>query len=322
VNPNTGEVWVTEVNGNQIRKYPKYDTLIFRLTSDITQANSPMAVIQDQYGDLLVAEATNRVSFYFPGLAGINGANFITNRALSPNTLASLFPLAGGNFGKETATYDSKIPLPNILADVQVTINDTPAPLYYVGPGQINFIVPWNAPTSGTADVQVTKVSTGQVLAAGGIQMDQVSPGIIETSNAGANRQAAVINTKDGTVNSPTNPVARGDYISIYATGQGFLADHPADGDIPRNLVSTTFTPRIGIGACFVDTCAPATGETVPSNPVQFSGLSPQFPGVWQINVRVPGITDVTGPVPLVISVNSIGSILTTSGYRTVIYVK
>ena len=123
-------------------------------------------------------------------------------------------------------------------------------------------------------------------------------------------------------MNSPTNPVSRGDYISIYATGQGFLSEHPADGDIPANLVSTPFTPRIGIGACFVDTCLPATGETVPPNPVQFSGLSPQFPGVWQINVRVPMITDVTAPLPLVISVNSIGSILPTSGYRTVIYVK
>jgi uncharacterized protein (TIGR03437 family) len=323
VNPNTGEIWVSEINGNQVRKYPKYDTLIFHLTSEITQANSPMAVIQDQYGDLLVAEATNRVSFYFPGLAGINGANFLVNRALSPNTLASIFPLAGGSFGKESATYDGKIPLPKALADVQVTINDTPAPLYYVGPGQINVIVPWNAPTSGTADVQVTKVSTGQVLAAGFIQMDQVSPGILETSGSGARRQAAVINVKDGTVNSPTNPVARGDYISIYATGQGFLSDHPADGDIPGNLVTTPFTPRVGIGACFVDTCVPATGETVPPNPVQFSGLSPQYPGVWQINVRVPGITDVTAPVPLVISVNSIGSTLPPpTGYTTVIYVK
>jgi uncharacterized protein (TIGR03437 family) len=191
-----------------------------------------------------------------------------------------------------------------------------------VGPGQINIVVPWNAPTSGTSDVQVIKVSTGQVLAAGSLPMDLVSPGIIETSGAGTNRQAAVINVKDGTVNSPTNPVARGDYISIYATGQGLVSSPPADGDIPGSLTSTPYTPRIGIGACFVDSCAPATGETVPSDPVQFSGLSPQFPGVWQINVRVPGITDTTAAVPLVISVNSIGSILPTAGYKTVIYVK
>ena len=322
VNPNTGDIWVTELNQSQIRRYPKYDTIIFRVSFDTLPANAPLAVIQDQYGDLLAAEATNRVSFYFPGLAGVNQANSIVNRALSPNTITSLYPLTNGSFGKDTATYGGKIPLPKTLADLQVTVNGTAAPLYFVSPGQINFIVPWNAPTSGTADIQVTKISTGQLLAAGTVQMDQVSPGIIETSNSGTNRQAAVINVKDGTVNSPTNPVARGDYISIYATGQGLVPSPPADGDIPRDLTSTSFTPRIGIGACFVDTCQPATGETVPPNPVQFSGLSPQFPGVWQINVRVPGVTDVTAPVPVVISVNSIGSILPTSGYRTVIYVK
>jgi uncharacterized protein (TIGR03437 family) len=149
-----------------------------------------------------------------------------------------------------------------------------------------------------------------------------VSPGIIETSGSGKNRQAAVINVKDGTVNSPTNPVARGDYISIYATGQGLVSNPPADGDVPGSLTSTPYTPRVGIGACFVDSCPPATGETVPSDPVQFSGLSPQFPGVWQINVRVPGVTDTTAAVPLVVSANSIGSISQTAGYTTVIYVK
>jgi uncharacterized protein (TIGR03437 family) len=321
VNPNTGEVWVAELNSNQIRKYPKYDTLIFRLTFDAIPANSPVAVIQDQYGDLLVAEAANRVSFYFPGLAGVNNANSLAGRAVSPNTITSLYPLTNGNFGKDTGVY-SNLPLPKTLADVQVLVNGTPAPLYYVGPGQINFVVPWNAPTSGTSDVQVIKVSTGQVLAAGILAMDVVSPGIIETSGSGANRQAAVINVKDGTVNSPTNPVARGDYISIYATGQGLVSNPPADGDVPSSLTSTPYTPRVGIGACFVDSCPPATGETVPSDPVQFSGLSPQFPGVWQINVRVPGITDTTAAVPLVVQVNSIGSILPTAGYKTVIYVK
>ncbi|MBS1858566.1 MAG: hypothetical protein JST11_24570 [Acidobacteria bacterium] len=321
VNPNTGEIWVTEYGASQVRKYPKYDTLIFQISSVTTPANAPLAVIQDQYGDLMVAEATNRVSFYFPGLAGVNGANFIVNRALAPNTITSLFPLSNGSFGKDTAPAPG-VPLPLVLADVQVLVNGTPAALYYVGPTQINLVIPWNAPTSGTADVQVTKQSTGQVLAAGTIPMDQVSPGIIETSGTGANRQAAVINAKDGTVNSPTNPVARGDYISIYATGQGLVPNPPAEGTVSANLISTTFTPRVGIGACFVDSCPTATGETVPANPVQFSGLSPQFPGVWQINVRVPGVTDVTAPVPLVVSVNSVGSILPTAGYRTVIYVK
>ncbi|MDE3165809.1 MAG: hypothetical protein KGN36_08390 [Acidobacteriota bacterium] len=322
VNPNTGEIWISEYGASQVRKYPKYDTLVFGAASVNTPANAPLAVIQDQYGDVMVAEATNRVSFYFPGLAGTNWAVNIPNRALAPNAIASLYPLSGGNFGKDTAQSNG-VPLPKALADVQVLINGTATPLYYVGPGQINFVMPWSAPTSGYADVQVTKVSTGQVLAAGAVPMDQVSPGIPITSCNGPSCQAAVLNAKDGSINSPSNPVARGDYISIYATGQGWLPNPPADGDVPANLVSTPYTPRVGIGACFVDSCPTTSGETVPANPVQFSGLSPQFPGIWQINVRVPGVTDVTAPVPLVVLVNSVGSnVASITKYNTVIYVK
>jgi len=153
--------------------------------------------------------------------------------------------------------------------------------------------------------------------------MNTVSPGILETSNAGTNRQAAVINLKDGTVNSPTNPAARGDYISIYATGQGMVPNPPADGDVPRDLTSTSYVPRVLIGTCFVDSCAPLQGETVPPDPVQFSGLSPQFPGLWQINVRIPMATDPSAAAALLVSVNSIASNdIRATGFNTVIYVK
>ena len=55
----------------------------------------------------------------------------------------------------------------------------------------------------------------------------------------GKNRQAALINA-DGTVNSPTNRAARGTYVSLYATGQGFVPGAPPDGE----LVTGTFAPR------------------------------------------------------------------------------
>jgi len=92
---------------------------------------------------------------------------------------------------------------------------------------------------------------------------------------------------------------------------------------VPQDLTTTTFTPRVGIGACFVDSCQALQGEVVPPNPVQFSGLSPQFPGVWQINVRVPLVTEPSAAAPVVVSVNSVGSGgVALNGFNTVIYVK
>src|ERR1035437_10629156 len=70
VNSNTGEIWVTDAS-NAVRKYPRYDQLIFTAPPFYNLSIPsilPIAVAQDQYGDLIVAEAVNRVTFYYPQL--------------------------------------------------------------------------------------------------------------------------------------------------------------------------------------------------------------------------------------------------------------
>ncbi|MEO8598139.1 MAG: hypothetical protein ABI759_32765 [Candidatus Solibacter sp.] len=330
VNANTGEIWVTDLGG-AVRKYPRYDQLIFNSTALVSiLSQSPIAVTQDQYGDLIVAEAYNRVTFYYPALAALNGANFIVDRALAPNVFASIFP-KGIQFGKDTAVYDDRpnpIPLPTELADIRVTVNGTPAPLTFVSPTQINFVVPWNAPTTGVADVQVLKVSTGQLLAASNVPMNVVAPGIFVNTSAGAgNKLAAVIN-QDGSINDATHPAKRGEYISIYATGQGPVASssQPADGDIPRNgLVGSQGILRVVVGTDYTDQ-VPLLGDEQRNangdvNFIQFSGLSPQFPGMWQVNVRIPKAT-APGPQPLALFLNSVpDNQFSITGYRVVFYV-
>jgi uncharacterized protein (TIGR03437 family) len=248
-----------------------------------------------------VAEAVNRVTFYYPALSTVNAASFQVDKPLAPNAIATIKPL-GIQFGTDTADAFSQpkpIPLPMALANIQVTVNGTPAPLYYVSPGQINFVVPWNAPTTGTADVQVLNTVTGQLLAASKVPMNTVSPAIFVGATAGAGaKQAAVVN-QNGTVNDATHPAKLGEYISIYATGQGPVptSDQPADGDIPRNgLVGAKGSLRVWIGSDYTDQI-PLQGNEQRSIPgadvnfIQFSGLSPAWPGMWQVNVRVPQAT-------------------------------
>ncbi len=109
------------------------------------------------------------------------------------------------------------------------------------------------------------------------------SPGIfIRPGN-----QAAVINHADGCINDTTKhsdstgqcygPANRGDLISIYGTGFGPIPNAPPDGQAPTGVVNTDVTPDVFIGAGYV-----------PGGSVQFSGLSPQYPGLWQINVTIP----------------------------------
>jgi uncharacterized protein (TIGR03437 family) len=331
VNSTTGDIWVTDTAG-AVRKYPRYDQLIFTPPPFYTTAipsNSPVAVTQDQYGDLIVAEAFNRVTFYYPSLSAINAASNQANKPLAPNTMASIYP-GGIQFGKDTADAFSQpkpLPLPTTLADLQVTVNGTAAPLYYVGPTQINFVVPWNAPTTGTADVQVIKLSTGQLLAASPVPMNIVSPAIFVTTSAGVgNKLAAVIN-QDGSINDATHPAKVGEYIAIYATGQGLVSTKPADGDIPRNgLVYSQGNPRVFIGSDYTDQIPLLGSEQrsipgVDNNFIYFSGLSPNFPGMWQINVRIPQAT-ATGAQALGLMYDSVPDNLpSVTGYRIVFYV-
>ena len=331
VSPLTGEIWVTNTNASTCLRYPSFEQYFVTNTynASVPAYAQTLAVTEDQYGDLLVADAANRVEFYYPGLAWQNAASYVTN-FLAPGVLATIYPL-GVTYGTNTANSNQQpnpVPYPMLLADTQVLFNGQPAPLLLVSPGQINFMIPMSAPTTGTADVQVVRQSTGQILTDGLVAMNTVSPAIfggslVNCSLAGGKcRQAAVVNDADGTVNTPTNPAAAGSYISIYATGQGFVQGAPPDGDIPRTgLVQTSALPKVWINACYVDD-ASCTGETGVEN-VQFSGLSPQFPGVWQINVRIPKNTGPGAQVPLFIVMNNYTSqAFPTAGYVTTIAVK
>ncbi len=347
VNPVTGEFWVTNTNSGTAVKYPRYDDFVLNPASTVTipAASNTLAVTQDQYGDLVVADLTSRIAIYFPTLVAINGGNFLVNpqtgqpQPLTPGLLTTIVAAdsdctqgncQGGSpqFGTATAAYTdlpNPLPLPTTLGDIQVLFNGTPAPLYYVSPTQINFLVPMYdssgnpMPTSGTAEVLVVQASTGQIYGAGQAQMATAAPAILMLTYSGPIRQAAVIN-QDGSINDSTHPAARGSVISIYATGEGFVPGAPADGNVPQSLLSTPATPRVAIGSAFVDTVPIMQGDPQDGQFVQFSGLSPQFPGIWQINVQIPMATPPSQQTFIGILMNSVNS-LNPAVYRTIINV-
>jgi uncharacterized protein (TIGR03437 family) len=330
VNSATGELWVGDAT-SRAKKFRKYASLVFDQTAvdSVSSASVVLALAQDGYGDLALADATNRVAFYYPGLQALNGASFLANRPLAPGLLASLCSAGSACdpsaripiFGSSTGSSLSP-PLPVTLGDVQVLVNGTPAPLMYVSPAQINFMVPVAAPPAGTVDVQVIQASTGRVLASGTPQMNAYSPGIFMLDFASRNRQAAVVN-QDNTLNSATNCAPRGSWIEIFATGQGFLAGAPPDGSVPTELVTTPYTPHMNVGGLFVEEYPRESGEPPQGQEVNFSGLSPQFPGVWQINLYIPKAVPPSAQTPLAIFVNSLSSVdFASSGYVTTICVK
>jgi uncharacterized protein (TIGR03437 family) len=152
--------------------------------------------------------------------------------------------------------------------------------------------------------------------------MDVYSPAILMQQYDGPRRQAAVLN-QDNTVNSPTNPAVRGTIVQIFATGQGLVPNAPPDGAPPQSQTLTPFTPRAVVDTCFIENCSKDVGETIPGTQgILFSGLSPQFPGVWQVNVYIPKLTTPGNQVPIGIIAGSKGNVEPNSGFQVSIAVK
>lgn len=315
VAPRTGEIWVTNTVAQQAIRYPIYSQLVLNPRSNLAiGAGLPtLGIAVDQYGAMYLSDAANRVAVYYPSLTIRNAANFIGTtgqgaRGLAPGAYGSL-GADGITLAEQTVAF-STVPMPTVLADTQVRLNGRPVPLHFVSPGQINFLIPNDAPNSGDMEVMVTRESTGQILASGTIPMNSYAPGLF--TSAGNGTAALATTNQDGSINSPSNPAKRGEVITLYGTGMGHIAGAPADGDVPGHPVPGP-VPQVVLGTGFV-----------PAENIQYSGLAPGLIGVWQINVKIPEGTAPADAVPLSVILGSIPNNHVSAPYnqRTTISVK
>ena len=308
VNNTTGEIWVTEALVGRITRFPRFDNLQGSQNQSDFQISSiqGVAVTQDAFDNLFVAEASNRIAIYFPGLTAANAANNIPGRALAPVTVA-IAHSQGYHFISTADTQADSSGWPTVLADTQVLINNNPAPIQSVMQDQITFLMPSTAPTTGSVEVQVTHPSTGQTVAISQVDTAPVSPGLFTLNSVGTGQLMAL--NDDGTANQPSNQISRGHVVSIFGTGLGVVPGAPPDGQPPSDAVPASQNPDVWIEPAFVD----------PAN-VVFSGLAPGMIGVWRIDFKVPDTTAPGNQVPVFIRMRSITS--ATTGQVTTIAVK
>jgi uncharacterized protein (TIGR03437 family) len=144
----------------------------------------------------------------------------------------------------------------------------------------------------GRVNVRVTR--GGSDLAAGTANVVPVSPGIFFAGALDDPLAIGGVLNHDNIYALQSAPARRGRAIQIFATGQG-----PVDAAVPDGAV-----PPAG-------TLARATGVTkvfisVDEAEVIFSGLSPEFPGLWQINAIVPDKPYISGQAPLVVTIDGV----------------
>jgi uncharacterized protein (TIGR03437 family) len=231
----------------------------------------------------------------------VNGASFAGGQPVAPGSLVAIF---GSNLGSTLAIADS-VPLGTSMQNVSVTFNGTPARMYSIVPNDhLNVQVPWTIP-AGSADVVVKNNGTSSAPAT--VQVASIAPGIFSYADAAANvLRAIAYNNSDGTfawptgaVAVPSRPVKIGDptTLVILATGLGPAHVTPGDGAPPSasstlSDLSTNTAPKVLVGGVEAQ--------------VVFAGLSPQFVGVYQLNVVLAAGTPTGNTVSLQISMGGI----------------
>jgi uncharacterized protein (TIGR03437 family) len=257
-----------------------------------------------------------RVIFFLLSVAGLGFAQspVISNNGMvnaasftTPIAPGSLFSIFGSGLASSVATADS-IPLSKSLGGVTVEFiqgnNTFNAALLFVQPddaaknitSQINAQVPWEVDPTQQTQVKVTV--NGNSSAPVQAPVAASGPGIFASNGfAIAVNNDGTLTWAPGTVPGLTTHGAKaGDTIIVYTTGLGSVGPAPpADGaDSIDELRRTTATPIVLVG-----------GVPAPL-PLPFSGLTPQFVGVYQINVTIPDGVTPGSNVPLQLQIGGI----------------
>jgi uncharacterized protein (TIGR03437 family) len=227
--------------------------------------------------------------------AFVSAANTPGN-ALAQQSIATLY---GANLAPFTSLADSAPPLPISLAGVTLKLSGQVLPLFFVSPTQINFQLPFFG-LAGPATFPLT-ITNGQLISTINVTLTLYSPSLFTTNSQGTGQASALINGTS-TIVAPTGmfpgsrPAAKNEFIQLYCTGLGDVRNRPNLGDpSPNNpLASTLAQPTVMIGDAQAN--------------VTFSGLSPGFVGLYQVNLQIPPNAPSGDAVPVVLTISGVTS--------------
>jgi uncharacterized protein (TIGR03437 family) len=206
----------------------------------------------------------------------VNNGTFASGEPLAQGGIAAVF---GNQFSFDAPQSAPSLPLLTTLDGVQVLVNGVAAPIYYVSPTQINFEIPIDASTAngGGGTVQIVRNSQPGNL----IYVDinaRVPRFILYNGGYG------IMTTPTGALTGiPSNPVKVGDTIVIYTLGFG-----PTSPVVASGTASPTSPLAVVPGKTQVCFGVETPFSQAPCATAAFSGLTPNFVGLYQVNVTIP----------------------------------
>lgn len=256
-------------------------------------------------------------------LSVVNSGSNASANAVAPG---ELIQINGGNM----ATKDDLTVFPSTSSQgISVTLNNEPVPLYYLLPSssRVYAIVPTDIPETGNGNLVVTNsIGTGSIA----VRQAAALPGIfriqdpskltrlnaaaifgntawlvVPTSMATALQIPSVCKNTVSVTTTCGQPASVGDSIQVYVTGLGKVTPNGDPAGTP--LATGVAAPASG-SPLYETILKPTVTVGGVSTPVLFSGMTPGFPGTYQINFQIPPKAPTGDDVAVVIAIAGQGN--------------
>jgi len=218
-----------------------------------------------------------------------NCASFV-NGPVAPGECVAFYGEDIGPDSLVSAAYGPDGNLARTVADTQVLVNGNPVPLIFVSKDFNSVLMPYSI--SGTVKLEVLRqgVRTNSI----DLMVAPTMPGVF--TYAGGRGQIVAVNVENQTLNGSSAAATRGQWMTIFLTGQGAVTPEVGDG------VAITGNPswpapntavRIRVG-----------GVEVPDSDI-WAGLT--YQGVLQVNFKIPASAP-TGNVEVLVTMGAASS--------------
>jgi uncharacterized protein (TIGR03437 family) len=202
----------------------------------------------------------------------VNAGNYAPG-PFAPNSILTLFGVGLARSSQALTVDDIRDGfLPTELNSTRVYVDGSPAPLFYVSDGQVNFLMPSNQSTAWPVEVWVMREgNAGPKIT---LTVVSAAPALFATA-AGY----AIATHADNSLVTVDAPAHANEVIVLYCTGLGKTAPNPATGVIPQyaGQILTLADLKVTMG-----------GAVLPPDRIKYAGLSPGSAGLYQINLAVP----------------------------------
>ena len=160
--------------------------------------------------------------------------------------------------------------LPTELNYTQVFVDNTPAPLLYVSPAQINLLIPADQSIVPAKIKVVTNIGYGPEVV---VDIAGAAPALFLAGSY------AIATHADNSLMSLDAPARAGEIIVLYLTGLGKTTLSLEAGEIPQNAA---------VIAQLSDLKVWLDGSALDPDRIKYAGVTPGSAGLYQINLALP----------------------------------